>query len=75
MGETCKIAAFGLAARHEVTMHGFAFNVNTNLDHFNYINPCGLSLGVTSVANELGHHAEMERTVDLVAESLARHFG
>jgi len=69
-----KITAFGLAVQHGVTMHGFAFNVNTNLDHFNVINPCGLSLGVTSVANELGHEADLDRTFGLVAESLASHF-
>lgn len=73
--EDRKIAAFGLAVRHGVTMHGFAFNVNTNLEHFNYINPCGLSLGVTSVANELGRKADLDRTFDLVAESFAGHFG
>ena len=70
-----KITAFGLAVQHGVTMHGFAFNVNTNLDHFNVINPCGLSLGVTSVANETGQEVDFEQTVDLVAESFAGHFG
>lgn len=70
-----KIAAFGMAVRHGVTMHGFAFNVNTNLDHFNLINPCGLSLGVTSVADELGHEVDISRTTLDVAEFLAGHFG
>ena len=69
-----KIAAFGLAVTHGVTMHGFAFNVNTDLDYFNCINPCGLSLGVTSVADELGHEVDMNAAFDLTGASLAEHF-
>lgn len=69
-----KIVAFGLAVKHGVTMHGFAFNVNTDLRHFNWINPCGLSLGVTSVAEELGHTVDMNQAFDLVAHSFADHF-
>jgi lipoyl(octanoyl) transferase len=70
-----KIAAFGLAVMHGVTMHGFAFNVNTDLAYFHYINPCGLGLGVTSVANELGHEADMNATFDRTGASFAEHFG
>jgi lipoyl(octanoyl) transferase len=37
-------------------MHGFAFNINTNLSHFDYINPCGLGFGrVTSLEKLLGN--------------------
>jgi lipoyl(octanoyl) transferase len=50
-----KICAIGVRASRFVTMHGFAFNVNTDLDYFNYINPCGLSdKGVTTMEKELG---------------------
>jgi len=69
-----KIVAFGLAVKQGVTMHGFAFNVNTDLRHFNWINPCGLSLGVTSVAEELGYAVDMGQAFDLVAHSFADHF-
>jgi len=69
-----KIAAFGLAVKQGVTMHGFAFNVNTELSHFNWINPCGLSLGVTSVAEESGYTVDMDQAFDLVARSFADHF-
>jgi lipoyl(octanoyl) transferase len=50
-----KICAIGVKSSRHVTMHGFALNVNTDLDYFRYINPCGLiDKGVTSIANELG---------------------
>jgi lipoyl(octanoyl) transferase len=56
-----KICAIGVRASKYVTMHGFAFNVNTNLEYFNYINPCGFTdKGVTSMEQELGKKQEME---------------
>jgi lipoyl(octanoyl) transferase len=43
-------------------MHGFALNVNTNLDYFSYINPCGLDKkGVTSMKKELGESQHFEQ--------------
>lgn len=54
-GFTRKICAIGVRVGHGVTMHGFAFNVNTNLSYFNHINPCGfVDKGVTSLEKELG---------------------
>jgi lipoyl(octanoyl) transferase len=42
-------------------MHGFAFNVSTDLSHFNYIIPCGISdKQVTSLEKELGHKVDFE---------------
>jgi lipoyl(octanoyl) transferase len=50
-----KILAIGLAVKRQVTMHGFAFNVSTNLEHFNNIVPCGIKeKGVTSLKKLLG---------------------
>ena len=50
-----KIAAIGCSVKRWVTMHGFAFNVNTDLNHFTWINPCGIiDKGVTSLQKILG---------------------
>ncbi|WKZ65656.1 MAG: lipoyl(octanoyl) transferase LipB [Flavobacteriales bacterium] len=56
-----KICAFGIRASRWVTMHGFAFNVNTDLGYFQNIVPCGIAdKGVTSMAQELGGEVDME---------------
>ncbi|MBN1768788.1 MAG: lipoyl(octanoyl) transferase LipB [Prolixibacteraceae bacterium] len=50
-----KICAIGVKSSRFVTMHGFAFNVNTDLTYFQHINPCGFTdKGVTSLEKELG---------------------
>lgn len=54
-----KICALGVKCSRYVTMHGLALNVNTNLDFFRMINPCGfVDKGSTSIANEL--HKEVD---------------
>lgn len=65
-----KIAAIGLAVRHGISMHGYAFNINTDLSHFDWINPCGLSMGVTSLAAQLGCQVPLE----LAAGQIIRQF-
>jgi len=63
-----KIVAIGIAVRNLVTMHGFAFNVNVDLSHFNWINPCGIvDRGVTSLRKLLGREVDFARANDLVA--------
>lgn len=66
-----KLAAIGIRISRWVTMHGFAFNVTTDLDYFQMIVPCGITdHGVTSLQKLLGHPLEL-RTV---ATTVARHF-
>jgi lipoyl(octanoyl) transferase len=56
-----KITAIGLAVKRGVTMHGFAFNVNTILQHFMLIVPCGIvGKGVASVEKLTGGKADFE---------------
>lgn len=59
---TCrKVCAIGVRSSRFVTMHGFALNVNTDLNYFNHINPCGfVDKGVTSMEKELGGKVDME---------------
>ncbi len=67
-----KLAAIGIRISRWVTMHGFAFNVTTDLDYFQLIVPCGIrSYGVTSLEKLLGRPVEMSA----VARSVTRHFG
>jgi lipoyl(octanoyl) transferase len=58
---TCrKICAIGVRSSRFVTMHGFALNVNTQLEYFNYINPCGfVDKGVTSIEKELNEKVDI----------------
>ena len=60
-GRERKICAIGVRASKYVTMHGFAFNVNTDLAYFDYINPCGFKdKGVSSLEKELGSRQDMD---------------
>ena len=60
-----KILALGVRASRWVTMHGWAFNVNTDLSYFEHIIPCGIKdKDVTSLARELGHPVDMEDVKD-----------
>ena len=66
-----KICAMGVKASRWVTMHGFAFNVNTDMKYFDYIIPCGIKgKQVTSLEQELGQKVN----IDEVKDRIKKHF-
>lgn len=70
-----KIGSIGIRVRHGVTFHGLAFNVTLDFEHFNWVQPCGLSgVGVTSVANESGKMIDFSVVKNNIIHQLGRVF-
>lgn len=70
-----KICAIGVRSSRFVTMHGFAMNVNTDLNYFSYINPCGfVDRGVTSIEKELGRKVDMGEVKELYVKYFEQAF-
>ena len=71
-----KITAIGIAVSRGITMHGFAFNVNPDLNHFNWIIPCGIrDRGVTSLAKLTGSTPDFEIVKQQVVETFCEVYG
>lgn len=71
-----KICSIGIRVSRGVTAHGFALNVNTDLRHFEYINPCGLSGKVmTSISKVLGYRVDVEAVIRPLLDSFSAIFG
>ncbi|MGZ3921604.1 MAG: lipoyl(octanoyl) transferase LipB [Bacteroidia bacterium] len=70
-----KICAMGVRCSRWVTMHGWGFNVNSNLDYFNNIIPCGINdKAVTSLNKELGHDVDMNEIKEKLKKNFASLF-
>jgi lipoyl(octanoyl) transferase len=70
-----KICALGVRCSRWVTMHGFAFNVNTDLNYFKNIIPCGIDdKDVTSMERELGFKLDMEEVKSKLGQHIASLF-
>jgi len=70
-----KICAIGVKVSHFITMHGFALNVNTNLEYFKYINPCGfIDKNVTSVEKELKTKIDFTYVINIFEKEFRKIF-
>ena len=66
-----KICAMGVRCSHYVTMHGLAFNVNTDLRYFSYIHPCGfIDKGVTSLQQERGEETPLAEVKERLQQAI-----
>ncbi|MBM4331739.1 MAG: lipoyl(octanoyl) transferase LipB [Deltaproteobacteria bacterium] len=70
-----KIASLGVHLSRWISKHGLALNVNTDLDAFNLINPCGTGRRVTSMARILKREIPMEELESLIFQEFAEVFG
>jgi lipoate-protein ligase B len=71
-----KLGSVGITVRRGITFHGLALNVNTDLEPFAWINPCGIQgCAMTSLAIEAGHTVDMEQVRLQMTEQLSQRFG
>jgi lipoate-protein ligase B len=71
-----KLGSIGIAIRHGISFHGFAFNVNMTMEPFTWIHPCGLQeIGMTSIEKELSKKVPMAEVRGTVRSHMEAVFG
>jgi lipoate-protein ligase B len=71
-----KLGSVGITVRRGITFHGLALNVNTDLEPFTWINPCGIQgCTMTSLSKEIGRVVDMDQVRRQMAEQLSGQFG
>lgn len=74
--EDRKLCAIGVKMSRWVSIHGFALNVNTDLNYYDHIIPCGIDdKGVSSISQELGREVTIDEVEPVLLRAFEKHFG